>query len=134
MSHNGKKRIVVAEDDEAVMELVSVRLDVAGYQAIPARNGAEALEQVRIANPDGLILDIGLPQMDGFEVLETLRRLNRRLPVLMLTARHSAADVKRAVDLGANGYLAKPFDGKMLIDRVSRMMQPAGAAKGTWAL
>ncbi len=125
MSRNARRPIiVVAEDDEAILELVTVRLELAGYHTIGARDGEHALERVHSTDPAGLVLDIGLPRIDGFGVLSLLRGRDGRacVPTLMLTARHAADDVNRAIELGAWDFLAKPFDTAKLIERVGRML------------
>jgi DNA-binding response OmpR family regulator len=118
-------RIFIAEDDEGVLELLRVRLELAGYAVSYARNGQSAMENIFAANPDGIILDIGLPIRDGFNVLRSLRSTGqfRTTPVLMLTARHDMADVQRAIAAGAQDYLTKPFDDQKLLARVARMIR-----------
>jgi DNA-binding response OmpR family regulator len=135
MSHSvQKKRIVVAEDDEAVLELLTVRLELAGYHTILARNGYQALERIRATSPDGVVLDIGMPRLDGFHVLTELGRRYRKLPTLVLTARQSKEDVQRAIKLGAFGYLTKPFDEKIFLQRVSRMIMAPTPTPAAWML
>jgi len=121
------KKIVVAEDDAAIMELVSVRLDNAGYHVIAAHNGYDALERIHAMRPAGIVLDIGLPGLDGFDVLREVASRTPALPVLVLTARRAADDVHKAIGLGAHSYLVKPFDDKQLLDRVARMTTPGGS-------
>ena len=135
MSRNStKKKIVIAEDDDAVLELLTVRLELAGYHTVAARNGFQALERIRSIMPDALILDLGMPRLDGFGVLQELRKRTKKLPVCVLTARQSAKDVQRAVMLGANFYLTKPFSDKMLIERVARMLLPAAPVGQVWEI
>lgn len=120
-----ERRVLVADDDNDMRELIRSLLGSVGYDIHVARNGAEALSQVEALSPDAMILDINMPEIDGFGVLEALRgRARRRLPVLMLTARHASDDVRRAVMLGAKDYLAKPFNRDQLIARVSRLVRP----------
>lgn len=120
-----ERRLLVADDDNDMRELIRSLLGGVGYDIHVARNGAEALEQVEALAPDAMILDINMPEIDGFGVLEALRgRARGRLPVLMLTARHAGDDVRRAVSLGAKDYLAKPFNRDQLIARVSRLVRP----------
>ncbi len=134
MSRDVKKRIVVAEDDAAILELVTIRLELAGYHAIPARDGFQALDRVRAMQPDAMILDIGLPGLDGFGVLGQLGKRLESLPVCMLTARHTSNDVQRAILMGARGYLTKPFDDQVLLDRVARLFKKAPNASNVWAI
>ncbi len=108
----GSRTIFVAEDDNAIRDLLRIRLEVAGYNVHFARDGQAAIDGIMNLIPNGVVLDIGLPQVDGFEVLKTIRSYKRTkdVPVLMLTARHDAQDVKRAIAAGAQDYLAKPFE------------------------
>jgi DNA-binding response OmpR family regulator len=119
------RRILVAEDDMGVRDLIRTRLNAAGYDTHTAVNGIEALLRIGELKPDGLVLDINMPEMDGFGVLEVLRDAPSkiRLPVLVLTARHAADDVRRAVGLGAKDYLTKPFNEAQLLARVARLLR-----------
>ena len=117
-----RKKVLVVEDDEPIRELLSVRLDIAGYHVLSARDGVEALERISSGRPVAMVLDIGLPRLDGFAVLEALERHNLVLPTLVLTARNGADDVQRALGLGAWDFLAKPFNDKVLVNRVARML------------
>ena len=118
------RMILVADDDAAIRELVSTRLTLAGYTVLTARDGREAVSRVLERRYDGLVLDLNMPELDGFGVLERLRGLGRsRPPTLVLTARHDAADVEAAVRLGARDYLAKPFDDRQLLMRVARLFR-----------
>jgi len=116
-------RVVVADDDEAILELVSIRLDLAGYQTIPRRDGYLALDAIYNSDPHAVVLDIGMPKMDGFGVLRTLRAHKKyhALPVMILSARNNSQDVLSAMSLGANDYLAKPFRDGQLLARVARL-------------
>jgi len=117
--------ILVAEDDTGVRELICTRLMVAGYDTHTARNGREAVQRAHTLKPDGIVLDINMPELDGFAVLQELageRRL-KNTPVLVLTARHAEEDVKRAISLGAKDFLTKPFNDGQLIARVARLLR-----------
>jgi len=129
-----RRRVLVAEDDPGIRELIRARLTTAGYDTHTAHNGREALQRIRALKPDGLILDINMPELDGFGVLEALKAEEalKRLPVLVLTARHGAEDVKRAVGLGAKDFLTKPFNDGQLIARVARLLRaPIAAPAGS---
>ena len=117
-----RKIIIVAEDDNWTRELISTRLDLAGYHAIEARNGVEALEHIRTASPAALVLDLRMPQLDGFEVMRALQKRKYRLPVLVMSARKTIDDIHKAIGLGADAYLTKPFDDKLFLDRVARII------------
>ncbi|MDP3491686.1 MAG: response regulator [Hyphomonadaceae bacterium] len=118
-----KYRILVAEDDRDIRELIRTRLITAGFEVHTARNGSEALSSVSAVRPDVLVLDINMPEVDGFAVLEALGARGQLLPVLVLTARHAVDDVKRAIKLGAKDYLTKPFSEAQLQARVGRLLR-----------
>jgi len=120
-----RPRVFIAEDDATILDLLRTRLELAGYETVWARDGREALPAIQAAQPAGVILDIGLPLMDGFEVLTRLQAMPacRDIPVMMLTARHAAADVRRALDLGARDFLTKPFSDAILLARVARLVR-----------
>lgn len=119
------KTILVAEDDANVRELVRTRLQISGYDVQTARTGGEALARIRTTPVDALILDINMPELDGFGVLRAIRGTPsiQRMPVLMLTARHAAQDVRLALTLGARDYLSKPFSEQQLVARVARLLR-----------
>ncbi len=120
-----KPRIVVADDTEFILDLVVTRLELAGYQTFVARDGFQAVHIITEVAPQAVVLDIGMPGMDGFGVLAALKSAERtrNIPVLMLTARNAQADVQRALSCGARDYLAKPFDDQVLIARVARLIR-----------
>ena len=121
----GRKKILVAEDDSLVRELVRMRLAAAGYDAHTARTGKEVLQRMIVLQPDALVLDINMPDMDGFEVLETIRAEipDLRTPTLIMTARRSPDDVQRAVALGARDYVTKDSLETKLLPRLNRMLR-----------
>lgn len=120
-------RILVVDDDPMLLELLTVRLDLAGYQAHGARNGREALDRVRDERFAAMVLDINMPEIDGFEVLRRLgtQGVLAALPVMVLTARHDGADVRAAVQLGARDFMAKPFDDRLFLQRIARLLRSA---------
>ncbi|MGA0603217.1 response regulator [Caulobacter sp. KR2-114] len=121
----GRPRIVVADDSEPILELVVTRLELAGYQTFAARTGLQAMRTITEVQPQGVILDINMPGMDGFAVLMALKAASRtrEIPVLMLTGSNAQADVRRALSCGARDYLAKPFDDQLLLTRVARLLR-----------
>lgn len=125
-----RPRIVVAEDDPMVMELITTRLELAGFRTFTARNGSEALRRIAEIRPDGLVLDINMPVLDGFQVLERMKigQSVHRTPTLVLTARNRPEDVKKAIGLGARDYIAKPFKDDQLIARVHRLVRKVKSA------
>lgn len=129
---SARPRILVAEDDSGIRHIIRTRLEGAGYSVETARNGVEALQLLASFRPEGLVLDINMPELDGFGVLDQLQQApEMRLPTLILTARHAADDVRRAVKLGAKDYLTKPFSEAQLLARVGRLMRRLGDVKAT---
>lgn len=120
----GRRRILVVDDDPAMRELLAARLGLAGYEVFQARDGAEGIQAFEY-QPDVLILDINMPVLDGFGVLEKLRATGRlkKTRVMVLTARNQPADVRRAIELGAHDFMAKPFDGPTLLARTARLLR-----------
>ena len=120
---NGAARVLVAEDDRAVRESLVRALQLEGYTVAAANNGAEALDAVRQAEPDVLLLDVSMPLVDGLTVCRVLRSEENRLPVLMLTARTETSDRVAGLDAGADDYLSKPFDLDELLARVRALLR-----------
>ena len=119
------KKILAVDDERHIVRLVQVNLERAGYTVVTAFNGKEALEQVEAEQPDLVVLDVMMPYMDGFEVLQNLRKnqSTRELPVIMLTAKAQDADVFRGWQSGVDCYLTKPFNPMELISFVKRIFK-----------
>ncbi|GAA1850312.1 response regulator transcription factor [Microbacterium koreense] len=118
--------ILIVEDEPYIAAFISRGLTEAGYETTIADDGAAGLEIALSGGPDIVLLDIGLPTMDGFEVLRELRARNTTLPVIMLTARSSTRDTVEGLDAGASDYIAKPFTFEELLARVrSRLRETA---------
>ena len=118
------RRILVVDDDKAVLELVSTRLTLAGYNVFGARNGHEGLSRLSSLRPSALVLDLNMPSLDGFGVLQRMGiETTARIPTLVLTASRGSADVQRAIKLGARDYLTKPFKDSNLLLRVARLFR-----------
>jgi DNA-binding response OmpR family regulator len=117
--------ILVVEDDESIRNLIVSQLQDAGFEVSTAADGLEGLAAIRDRRPDAVLLDINMPRMDGFTVLERLKNdpETSDLPVLMLSAQSSPEDIRRAVQLGANDYIGKPFESRQLLRRVDRMIR-----------
>lgn len=111
-------RILIAEDEDRISAFVAKGLEAAGYQTVVVDDGAEALDRALSGDIDLVLLDVGLPSMDGFEVLRCLRGQGSSVPVIMLTARTSTRDTVDGLDAGANDYVAKPFKFDELLARV----------------
>ncbi len=124
MPLKAKKRILVIEDDPFIAEVLSIRLELAGYEASVVANGNLAYEAACDFKPDAAILDIGLPGKDGFEVLRDFNNPDAKyFPVLMLTARSRKEDIATAFGLGAKDYVSKPFDDKKLLAKVEKLFR-----------
>ena len=121
-------RILITEDDEALAEALCVALTRAGYAVDRAANGAAADEALKQDVFALLILDLGLPKLDGFEVLRRLRRRNPSLPVLILSGREAAEEKVTGLDLGADDYLVKPFSVPELLARVRALLRRGSTA------
>ena len=111
-------RILIAEDEARIASFVEKGLTAAGFTTTIAGTGTEALALARRGGYDLLILDIGLPEVDGFEVLHELRREGSRLPIVMLTARDGVTDMVAGLEGGADDYVTKPFRFEELLARV----------------
>jgi DNA-binding response OmpR family regulator len=118
-------KIMVVENDRTVLELLQIRLDVAGYDTCMARTGPMALETLRTFRPAALVLDLNLPEMNGFEVLEALNPRHQKLPfpTLILAKTLAVEDIQRAMKLGARDCMTKPFGAAEVLDRVARMLR-----------
>ena len=124
--------ILIVEDEPRIAAFVSRGLESAGYQTTIVDDGPEALEVILRGEADLVLLDVGLPTMDGFEVLRNLRGQGSTIPVIMLTARSSTRDTVEGLDSGANDYVSKPFTFDELLARVrSRLRETAGAPPTT---
>ncbi len=120
----GGERILVVDDERHIVRLVQVNLERAGYKIVTAFDGREALEKVESEHPDLVILDVMMPYVDGFEVLQTLRKnpATQHLPVIMLTAKAQDADIFRGWQSGVDSYLTKPFNPMELLGFVRRIL------------
>lgn len=124
-------RILVAEDEMSLNDLLQDALRMNGYETISAKHGLEALRLTREEKPDLVILDINMPQIDGFEVLEKLRKENNNVPVIVLTARDQKDDKATGFGLGADDFVTKPFGLEELLMRVAAVLRRAKNVKPT---
>lgn len=128
-------RILIAEDDVHIASFVAKGLRAAGHTTEHAADGAEALDLIRYGDFDLVVLDIGLPIVDGFEVLRTIRGEGVSTPVVVLTARDSVIDTVAGLEGGANDYMTKPFQFAELLARVRlRLADDVGAGGGETVL
>jgi DNA-binding response OmpR family regulator len=119
--------VVVADDDEDILLLVTTRLHRDGFEVVPARNGIEAVARVQERKPRVVVLDVGMPGMDGIEVLGAIRSdpALAGTRVLLLTAKAQESDVRRGFDAGADAYMKKPFSPAALAVRVRELYDGA---------
>jgi DNA-binding response OmpR family regulator len=124
--------VLVAEDDEDILLLVTMRLRRDGYTVVPASRGDDALELARELRPALAVLDLGMPGLDGFEVLEGIRADERLdgMRVLLLTAKAQETDVRRGYDAGADAYVKKPFSPAQLSWAVRELLDEDGYTGG----
>jgi two-component system response regulator MprA len=122
----GAVRILIVDDDRALRDALRRALVLGGYDTVPADSGEAALLEVASSPPDAVVLDIGLPDIDGLEVCRRLRGAGNRVPVLMLTARDAVSDRIDGLDAGADDYLVKPFDVGELKARLRALLRRSG--------
>lgn len=119
------KRVLVVDDEESILELVEYHLQRAGFEVALATTGVEGYRMATATNPDLVVLDLMLPDMDGFEVCRRIRRKSD-VPVLMLTARADDVDKIVGLEIGADDYVTKPFNPRELVARVRALLRRAG--------
>jgi len=112
----GPPRVLIVEDDPDTLVILRVNLQHAGIEPILASDGSTAISRIQAEDPDAVLLDVLLPGVDGWQVLEELHRIGDPVPVIVCSGKNNPADIQRARDLGAVGYLVKPFDIDRLID------------------
>ena len=119
--------VLIADDDEDILELVHRGLSDSGYEILLARDGATALAAARERKPALALLDIGMPELDGFEVTSALKSdpATKAIVVILFTARSEASDVEKGYEAGADDYLVKPFTLKTLQSRVAAALERA---------
>jgi two-component system, OmpR family, response regulator len=122
---NGPRRVLVVEDESAINELVATVLRYEGFTVERATGGREALEVIEHFRPDLVVLDVMLPDLDGFEVQRRIAASGSRLPVLFLTARDRVEDRVRGLTLGGDDYVTKPFSLEELVARVRAVLRRA---------
>ncbi|MCG8540399.1 MAG: response regulator transcription factor [Clostridia bacterium] len=119
---NKNTKIMIVDDDENIAELISLYLNKEGYETKEFYNGAEALKEFSNFTPDLIILDIMLPEMDGYEVCTDIRKKSS-IPIIMLTAKGETFDKVLGLELGADDYIVKPFESKELLARVKAVLR-----------
>lgn len=121
------KRILIAEDDTAIREGLSIAIEADGHKPILASDGQEAIERFQENSPDLVILDIMMPQINGYDVCRKIRETDKQVPILMLTAKTEEIDHVLGLELGADDYIAKPFRVRELIARIHASLRKVEA-------
>lgn len=126
-----KGRILVVDDEEDILELVKYNLEREGYLVNCVETGEEAIERATAIRPDGILLDLMLPGVDGIEVCRELRKNpdTRTIPIIMMTAKGEEADVVSGLEVGADDYVPKPFSTKVLIARLRALLRRTAEKK-----
>lgn len=115
--------ILVVEDDKNTRKLITTILKNYGYETIEATNGVEALDLLEHNHVDLMVLDVMMPQMDGYELAQTLRENGSQMPMLMLSAKSQMADIKQGFVVGIDDYMTKPFDFEELVLRIKALLR-----------
>tara|TARA_R100001143_G_C3337247_1_gene122498 strand:- start:260 stop:634 length:375 start_codon:yes stop_codon:yes gene_type:complete len=116
--------ILVIDDDEAILEIITQSLNTSGFVTLSAQSGKEGLEIAAARKPDAIILDWMMPEMNGNEVLKTLKNDNalKNIPVMMLTAKDEINNISESLTMGAKEYIVKPFDLENMVIRLRNMI------------
>ncbi|WP_376790031.1 response regulator transcription factor [Thermoflexus sp.] len=117
-----RRRILIVDDEARVRQFIRLNLELEGFEVFEASNGLEALEKVKELLPDLVILDVMMPELDGFETLAMIREVST-VPVIMLTVRADEADKVRGLELGADDYVTKPFSPRELVSRIRAVLR-----------
>lgn len=124
------RRILVVDDEERMVRFIRLNLEHDGFRVTEAFNGGQAINSVRSSLPDMVLLDVMMPDLDGFEVLRIIRETSH-VPVIMLTAKGEEDDRVRGLELGADDYITKPFSPRELVSRVRAVLRRTETATGT---
>ena len=130
MNEEGKKRILIADDNQDICELVEILLKAEGFEVVQAKNGQEAVDKFHASKPkyyDAILMDIRMPVMDGLTATKLIRRSEKSdaqtVPIIAMTANAFDEDMKKSVECGMNGHLSKPIDMKKVRDLLRRTWQ-----------
>lgn len=120
-----KKKVLLVDDEIDFVEVLSTRLEANDFEVLPAYDGEEALEKVKEAKPDIIILDIMMPKINGFDVCRKLKldQNYKDIPIIMLTAKFQTSDIKFGTAMGADAYITKPFEPQILLDKMHKLLQ-----------
>jgi two-component system OmpR family response regulator len=130
----GGERLLLVDDEDNLRSMLTAALRHSGFEVDQTATGREALDHVAAAPPDLVVLDVMLPDLDGFEVCRRLRSAGNRVPVLFLTAKDGTEDKVRGLTLGGDDYLVKPFSLEELVARVEAVLRRTGQARAAAVL
>jgi len=118
------KRILVVDDEVQLVEMVKIRLEANGYEVLSAYDGQEGLEKIRKEKPDLIVLDLMLPKLDGYKVCRMIKfdEKYKNIPIILFSARAQDSDKEMGVQVGANGYITKPFEPKVLLSKIKELL------------
>ena len=122
-----ERKVLIVDDERSIVDILKYNIEKDGTKAICAYDGKEGLRLARTEDPDVILLDVMLPEMDGFEVCRTLRAECNNVPIIMITAREEETDKVFGLDLGADDYITKPFSMRELLARVRTNMRRAAS-------
>ncbi len=125
-----RRRILVVDDEERMVRFIRLNLEHDGFLVSEAFNGKQAIQRLRDVSPDLILLDVMMPDLDGFEVLQMIREISN-VPVIMLTAKGEEDDRVRGLELGADDYVGKPFNPRELVSRVKAVLRRTEGATGS---
>src|SRR3954467_9350718 len=128
------ERLLLVDDEDNLRSMLDAALRHLGFEVHPVANGRDALEAMPKVRPDLVVLDVMLPDVDGFEVCRRLRTEGSRTPVLFLTARDGTEDKVRGLTMGGDDYLVKPFSLEELVARINAVLRRSGMERGTSVL
>lgn len=125
-----KEKILIVDDDKNICDLLRMYLEKEGYAVVMEHNGVDAVKAFNTENPDLVLLDIMLPQLDGWQVCREIRKVSEK-PIIMVTAKDETFDKVLGLELGADDYVTKPFDTKEIVARIKAVLRRTSATKGS---
>ena len=126
---NAEARVLVVDDEPNIVDIVSMALRYNDYNVVTANSGREALEAVSASKPDMIVLDVMMPELDGFEVAKRLGEQRSDIPILFLTARDTTDDKVRGLTIGGDDYMTKPFSVEELLARIGTILKRSGRGR-----
>jgi DNA-binding response OmpR family regulator len=126
MESNMTIKLLVIDDDTAVTDLLSLLLKSQGFEVFATNNSSDGLSMIRDVQPDLVILDLMMPEMDGWEVCRAVRQFNQQVPIIILSALNDPSMIASVLDAGADDYLTKPTPSRVLVAHINRLTKRSG--------